>query len=179
MGTVLNLGSGPSKLNLPGFKETRFDIDPSVEPDICGDIRKLNLTTKYDLIVCQHILEHFTDEELTSIMPKLADLLTPTGAVIIFVPDLKATCKAVAERDLDTILYTSIGFGPIRAVNVIYGLSSVNDFYQHKTGFDANRLKTMCKKAGLPYQRLGKRPYELILWASPNPLAEWTNNLFS
>lgn len=58
--------------------EKRYGERPSIRY-ICGDISRMPLA-RYDLIVTPFVLDCFGDQELSVLMPRLAESLTPDGA---------------------------------------------------------------------------------------------------
>ncbi|MEM2294293.1 MAG: class I SAM-dependent methyltransferase [candidate division WOR-3 bacterium] len=53
------------------FKYTTVDIDPELKPDIVGDIRKIMLKEKVDVILAFQVLEHIPFQDVRSVMKKL------------------------------------------------------------------------------------------------------------
>ena len=56
------------------FNYTTVDMDPNLEPDIVGDITKLELSGRYDIIIAFQVLEHVPFEIAKNVIKKLKDV---------------------------------------------------------------------------------------------------------
>jgi SAM-dependent methyltransferase len=75
--------------DLAPFKEPRYkivtlDIDPSSNPDVCGDITKYNSSLKddfFDCVICTEVIEHVTNP-----WSAISELMrvTKKGGVLLF-----------------------------------------------------------------------------------------------
>ncbi len=161
---VLNVGGGDQRIALPphytGWNPLFLDIDPKVKPDIVLDARALRELPagQFNAVYCSHNLEHYYEHDVSKVLAGFAHVLKqPDGFVEIRVPDIHAIAQQIVvhERDMGDTLYTSPA-GPIRVVDVLYGLSraleqSGEDFYAHKTGFTRRALRLALIKAGFTH----------------------------
>ncbi|TSD02427.1 MAG: type 12 methyltransferase [Parcubacteria group bacterium Athens0714_24] len=60
-------------------------INPEIN-FICGDIQKINLDKKYDIITAVEVLEHIPSQDIRSFLESLGRLLNVNGKLIITVP---------------------------------------------------------------------------------------------
>ena len=71
-------------------KETRLDIDPSVNPDIVANMAELpDDIGPFDAVYSCHALEHLYPFDVTPCLQGFLRVLKPRGTVIILVPDLE------------------------------------------------------------------------------------------
>ena len=112
------------------------------------DARKLSTLQagRFDAVYASHILEHFFDHELPSVLLGMRHVVKRDGWVEIRVPDVGQAVKAMADgRDLDFILYHS-PTGPISVADMLWGsrkyaMYQQGDFMTHKTGFTERTLQ--------------------------------------
>lgn len=129
---------------LDGFRETRLDIDPAVNPDIVASMTALGDIGTYDAVLCRHALEHLYAHEVQIALCEFHRVLNPGGHVLIFVPDLQ---DVQATND---VLFESPS-GPITGLDLIYGYQVAtrhNPYMQHKTGFVKSTLEDALSQAG-------------------------------
>lgn len=151
---VLNVGGHSKSISIPtqydGMEHVLLDIDPLVNPDVLWDARRLTELEpgQYDCVYSSHNLEHFTLDEVPEVLRGCLHVLKNGGIMQVRVPDILAVMQTVVEKgmDLTDTLYES-GLGPIRVIDVLYGLplekladTSQRHWFMHKTGFS---LKTL------------------------------------
>lgn len=128
-----------------GWREVRFDIDPSVKPDILGTMTDMKNaeTGRFDAIYSSHNIEHLFPHEVAPAIREFQRVLNHTGFVVLTCPDLQAVAEKVAEGNLDAPLYHSAA-GPICAIDIPYGhrasMASGNHYMAHKIGFTQQTL---------------------------------------
>lgn len=159
---VLNVGGHSKTIAIPpqyaGMEHHLLDIDPLVNPDVLWDARKLTELEggQYDAVYCSHNLEHFTLDEVPEVLRGCWHMLRDGGLLQVRVPNILGIMhKIVAEGlDLLDVMYES-PIGPIRAVDMIYGLPlekcahpSQHVWFQHKTGFSKLTLAHALIAAG-------------------------------
>lgn len=157
---VLNVGGGHKGIALPppyaDFEQVLLDIDPSGQPDIVCDARELATLApaQFEAVYCSHNLEHYREHEVPRVLAGFLHVLKPGGWLQVRVPDLEEVFRQVVVRKLDPtdVLYISPA-GPIRVLDVVYGLTSEiarsgQDWYAHKTGFSARSLQRALEAAG-------------------------------
>jgi cyclopropane fatty-acyl-phospholipid synthase-like methyltransferase len=175
MKSFLHVGCGPqNKSCLKGFntddwKEIRFDIDQSVNPDIqgtlidMGDVKNASVNAIYS----SHNIEHIFPHEVPIALKEFHRVLTDDGMVVITCPDLQSVCEAVAKDKLLDALYTSPA-GPISAIDILYGhrgyIAQGNIYMAHKCGFTYSALQSIFFEAGFKYTFGGSRPQHYDLW---------------
>lgn len=160
--TLYNLGSGPRRLfsQLPdaaafaGWQEVRVDVDAGCLPDIRADLTDLRPFIgdgAAGIIYCSHVIEHFFDHQVPTVLAEFARILHPDGAVLLRLPDLAAVFRGFDEANLERPLYHSPS-GPISALDVLYGhrrsIEDGNIFMAHRTGFTEESLARRMLAAG-------------------------------
>jgi ubiquinone/menaquinone biosynthesis C-methylase UbiE len=178
---VLNVGGNNKAIPLPieyaGFEHLLLDIDPTGNPDILCDARKLDTldSDQFDAIYCSHNLEHYYRHDVPKVLAGMQHVLKADGFVHIRVPDIMEVMRqTIANKlDINDVLYTSMA-GPITVQDVIYGRGveieqSGEDFYAHKTGFSQRSLYAALQQAGFStiYSMTGN--LEVTAWAFKNP----------
>lgn len=91
------------------FNYITVDKDPNLKPDIVGDITKLNLSEKYDVIIAFQVLEHMPFEFAKDVVKKLKDVCN--YYVIISVPHKSlhiSLSVKIPELALKTLLLPTI-----------------------------------------------------------------------
>ena len=80
------------------WDEVRLDIDPSVNPDIIGDILDLNdiKDNSYDAVFSSHNIEHVFMHEVKIALNEFKRVLKDDGFLLICCPDIS---KAKAQLD--------------------------------------------------------------------------------
>lgn len=177
MKTFLHVGCGPSRKQhtTPGFntnewKELRFDIDKSVEPDIVGTMLDMSAVpdSSVDAVYSSHNIEHLYPHEVTLAMSEFRRVLKDDGYLIITCPDLQAVCQLVAEDKLTDVAYTS-PLGPISPIDILFGLRSSmeqgNLYMAHRCGFTLNVLLATLRDHGFTSYAGIRRPKSFELWA--------------
>lgn len=175
MKTFLHVGCGPqNKSGLKGldtaeWREIRFDIDPSVKPDIVGTLTDMHAvaTGSVDAIYSAHNIEHVFTHEVHTVLREFHRVLKENGFVVLTCPDLLSVCQAVAsDRLLDT-LYDSPA-GPIAAIDILYGhreyVAKGKVYMAHKTGFTYSTLCGAFFKAGFRSNCGAALPSKYDLW---------------
>jgi SAM-dependent methyltransferase len=175
MRTLLHVGCGwNDKSGLKGFDsddwdEVRFDIDPSVHPDIEGTLTDMEAvdTGSVDAIYSSHNIEHVFPHEVDTVLLEFHRVLKHDGFVVLTCPDLVSVCQAVVNDKLMEPLYVSPA-GPIAPIDILYGLrpaiANGKIYMAHKTGFT---YSTLCKaffQAGFKYNFGAARPEDFDLW---------------
>ena len=169
MKTFLHVGCGPQyKSALKGFnnanwKEVRFDIDESVNPDIVGTLIDMNQveTGSVDAIYSSHNIEHVYPHEVSIVLKEFHRVLKDDGIVVLHCPDLQAVCEVVAQDKLYEKLYDSAS-GPITPMDILYGhiasIAQGNDYMAHKCGFTYSLLNDVFLSAGFKINVGGQMP---------------------
>ncbi len=175
MKSFLHVGCGPqNKSELKGFdsvewREVRYDIDPSVKPDIVGTLTDMHevATGSVDAIYSAHNIEHVFSHEVDTALREFHRVLKEDGFVVLCCPDLRSVCEAVANNKLLDTLYDSPA-GPITPIDVLYGhRESVRRgkiHMAHKTGFTYSTLNEALFKAGFKFNLGAARPAYYDLW---------------
>lgn len=176
--TFLHIGCGPNNkasttagFNSDEWTEVRFDIDPSVKPDIVGTMLKMDgvSTGSMDAIFSSHNIEHLYPHEVPVALAEFKRVLKPDGFLVITCPDLQAVCQLVAEDKLFDTAYNSPA-GPIAPIDILYGLrtsmAAGNLFMAHHCGFTQKVLIGTIYSAGFARVGAGRRGFPYFdLWA--------------
>jgi SAM-dependent methyltransferase len=175
MRTFLHVGCGPqNKSGLKGFdsvdwREIRFDIDPSVNPDILGTLTDMHAvaTGSVDAIYSAHNIEHVFPHEVQAVLREFYRVLKEDGFVVLTCPDLRSVCEAVANDKLLEPLYESPA-GPITPIDILYGhrdsVGKGKIYMAHKTGFTYSTLCGDFFKAKFRSNCGAARPANYDLW---------------
>ena len=178
MQTFLHVGCGTlNKFHLRGFNnddwdEIRFDIDPTVQPDIVGSLTDMNLieSRSFDAIYSAFNLDHLYPYQVPTALSEFYRVLKDDGIVVVRCPDIQSVCEVVAEDKLLEVLYDSPS-GPISPIDIMYGnrkeIIDGNEFMAKKGGFTYKVLDQVFFEAGFKTRVGGKRPevWELFLVA--------------
>jgi SAM-dependent methyltransferase len=175
MKTFLHVGCGPqNKSGLKGFdsvewREIRFDIDPSVRPDIEGTLTDMHAvaTGSVDAVYSSHNIEHVFPHEVHTVLLEFHRVLKEDGIVVLTCPDLRSVCQAVVNDKLLETLYES-PMGPIAPLDILYGhrdsVAEGKIYMAHKTGFTYSALGSAFFKAGFKFYVGAARPSYYDLW---------------
>ena len=124
------------------YREVRFDIDASHNPDIVGNMVDMGDIGQFDAILCQHALEHLTFKDGIVALQEFRRVLNDGGFAMVLVPDLEGVRATDAP-----ILETPAGW--ITGIDMIYGWQkSDNPFMEHKSGYIAETMKKAFENAG-------------------------------
>lgn len=175
MKTFLHVGCGPqNKSRLKGFNsaewhEVRFDIDPSVDPDIEGTLTDMHAvgTGSVDAVYSSHNIEHVFPHEVHAVLLEFHRVLKDDGIVVLTCPDLCSVCQAVASDRLHETLYVAPA-GPIAPIDILYGhraaIANGKIYMAHKTGFTYSTLTGAFYEAGFKFNVGAARPSSYDLW---------------
>ena len=176
MKTFLHVGCGPKRKDrtTAGFadwKELRFDIDESVQPDLVGTMTDMSSVSSgsVDAVFSSHNIEHLYPHEVPVALSEFLRVLKPDGFAVITCPDLQAVCALVAEDKLTEPAYTSPA-GPIAPLDILYGhrppMARGNLYMAHRCGFTKKVLSGTLQATGFKQVASMKRggPY-FDLWA--------------
>ena len=112
---MLNVGCGPQRENAlhatflgRGWSEIRLDIDPSVAPDIIGDIvdmREAVISESVDALWSSHNIEHLYAHEAPKALAEFGRVLRADGFALITCPDLRAIAKLISAGRFGETIY--------------------------------------------------------------------------
>ena len=175
---VLHVGCGQKrKKHLPApfqsedWEEIRLDINPSVKPDIVGDITDLSMIGdgEMDAVFSSHNIEHLFAHQVPVALREFARVLRPgSGIAIVTCPDLQAIGPAIAEGRLTEPLYQS-KMGPISALDILYGhrgsIRKGEHYMAHRVGFTGKLLVDTLRGAGFEASTGIRQRAHFALWA--------------
>jgi predicted SAM-dependent methyltransferase len=177
MKTFLHVGCGPKHKNktTKGFntdewKEIRFDIDKSVNPDLVGTMTDMRSVEKesVDALFSSHNIEHLYPHEVPVALKEFHRVVKPDGFVVITCPDLLTVCQLVAEDKLTEPAYQSPS-GAIAPIDILYGhrqsMAKGNLFMAHRCGFTRKTLMADLTMAGFPMVGILEDKKNFNLWA--------------
>jgi hypothetical protein len=177
MPVLLHVGCGPKRKaqTTPGFqgeewRELRYDIDASVEPDIVGSMTDMSAMAdgSIDALYSSHNIEHLYPYEVEIAVKEFARVLKPEGFAVITCPDLQSVCALVAQGRLLEPAYNS-GAGPISPLDILYGhrpqLAGGNHFMAHRCGFTLKVLLAVLQECGFKHVLGMARAAGFDLWA--------------
>jgi hypothetical protein len=160
MRRFLHVGCGPKTktettrgFNKADWSEVRFDIDPSVSPDVIGTMTDMSAvaTGSVDAIFSSHNIEHLYPHEVPTALAEFCRVLKDDGFAVITCPDLQSICALVAQDKLTEPAYTAPA-GPITPLDILYGhrpqLAKGNLFMAHRCGFTRRVLDGTLRASG-------------------------------
>jgi len=151
---VLHVGCGGDPLPawLSGMKETRLDVNADCKPDIVADMTDLGDIGEFDVVFCQHALEHLHPFDVRVALDEFKRVLTKGGAAIVFVPDVEGVVPD------DTELFESPA-GPITGLDLFYGFNKVSQdmpYMKHQTAFIKDTLTRAIEGAGFSQDKVDR-----------------------
>lgn len=177
MKSFLHVGCGPSHkekttkgFNTDDWKEIRFDIDESVNPDVVGTMTDMSAVgdASVDALFSSHNIEHLYPHEVQPALKEFLRVLRPDGFAVITCPDLQSVCALVANDKLGDAAYTSAA-GPITPLDILYGhrppMARGNLYMAHRCGFTKKTLTIDLQMAGFGTVGVIARPENFDLWA--------------
>lgn len=133
--------------------EVRLDIDPSVNPDIVGDILDLKEIddSSYDAVFSSHNIEHVFMHEVNIALSEFKRVLKDDGFLLLCCPDISKACELIASGKANEKMYDSPA-GPIYPLELLYGhnnsIAQGKTYMAHKTGFTIQTLKFFIGNTG-------------------------------
>jgi len=156
--------------NNDNWKEIRFDIDESVNPDIVGTLTDMKSveTGSVDAVYSSHNIEHLFPHEVPIALREFYRVLKEDGMVSISCPDLQSLGEAIAQDRLLETLYEA-PIGPVTAFDILYGHRKAtlegNEYMAHKGGFTYSTLYKSFKEVGFQAMAGGRKGYNIYLVA--------------
>ncbi len=165
--------------NNDNWKEIRFDIDESVNPDIVGTMTDMKSveTGSVDAVYSSHNIEHIFPHEVPIALSEFYRVLKEDGIVVITCPDLQSVGEALSQDKLFETLYEGVKINaagevvnvPVTAFDILYGHRETTldgDIYAiHRGGFTYSTLDKAFKEAGFKARFGGGSGYDLYLVA--------------
>jgi len=178
MNTFIHVGCGPKRkhqttrgFNTPEWNEVRFDIDPSVQPDVQGTMTDMAAvaTGSMNALYSSHNIEHLYPHEVSVALKEFVRVLSANGFGVLTCPDLQSVCALVADGKLTETAYTSPA-GPIAPIDIIFGhrqaMAKGNLYMAHRSGFTEKVLVATLQAAGFSAVISRRRPAPFFdLWA--------------
>jgi predicted SAM-dependent methyltransferase len=178
MKTFLHVGCGPKHkdrttrgFNTNHWKELRFDIDESVQPDLVGTMTDMSSVASgsVDAVFSSHNIEHLYPHDVPVALAEFLRVLKPDGFTVITCPDLQSVCALIAEDKLTEPAYTSPA-GPIAPLDILYGhrpaMARGNLYMAHRCGFTQKVLTGTLQAAGFATVAAKRRGHPYFdLWA--------------
>lgn len=153
-----------------GWRETRLDVDSSVQPDIVCSVHDMTSfvpSGAYDAVWSSHHIEHLHAHEVPRAFKEILRVLKADGFALIRCPDLESVAETLLRDGPDHTAYLSPA-GPISALDMLYGhgasIARGNTAMRHHTGFTADRLGRLLIDAGFAEVHT-KRAADFDLWA--------------
>ncbi len=150
--TLLHVGPSTYRIenttlgfNDGSWDELRYDIDPSVKPDIIGTMTDMSNvpSASVDAIYSSHNLEHLYPHEVPVALAEFLRVLKPGGFVVLTCPDLKSIAQLIVDDCLEDTAYIAPA-GPIAPLDILYGyraaMAKGNLYMAHRTGFTGKTL---------------------------------------
>jgi predicted SAM-dependent methyltransferase len=94
--TFLNVGSGQARFEGLGWTNVDCLSREGQRPDVVDDARTLQTFAdgSADLIVLQHVLEHFVLPDATKVISACHRVLRPGGRLVVTLPNMRALAQA-------------------------------------------------------------------------------------
>lgn len=175
--SVLHVGCGPKTLRqMPdGFQdgswsEVRFDIDPSVRPDIIGTLTDMAAVQSgtMDAVFSSHNVEHLFAHEVPIAFREFHRVLKDDGFALITCPNIQALGERIAAGQLLEPVYHSAR-GPISPLDIVFGhrasIAEGNQYMAHRTAFTPQMISDLLQAAGFGSIAVGTRDRRLNIWA--------------
>lgn len=162
------------------WTEVRFDVDPTLKPDIVGDMLDMSAVGEgtMDGLYSSHNIEHLYAHQVPMALRQFVKVLRPDGFAVITCPDLQGVAQLIAEDKLTEPAYHSPS-GPISPLDILYGwqhaLEKGHFFMAHKSGFTRSSLRAALAEAGfkrIASMRRGQPFYDLWCVATKANLSD-------
>jgi hypothetical protein len=178
MKRLLHVGCGQKNksrttkgFNTNDWKEIRYDIDESVNPDFTGSMIDMSIIedASVDAVFSSHNIEHLYAHEVPIALSEFHRVLSASGMLVITCPDLRSVCELVVEDKLDDPAYVSPA-GPIAPIDILYGhrasMERGNLYMAHKCGFTRKVLVGSLKGSGFKsVVSMSRKGPSFDLWA--------------
>lgn len=150
MKILLNIGSGQRPFSKPWIN---VDCQARWAPDLVarGESLPMFADASVEMICLHHVVEHYGCNEAKDLLLECLRLLSPTGSLLIFVPDMWALAGIWREGRIDD---------PTYMINV-YGAYMGDEADRHKFGYTRVSIMRLLKECGFgSYGPFNWRPVE-------------------
>ena len=143
MRLAIDLGSGETRREWPGYITYTLDTRPGAETDYVQDLCALNLPLDhYDLVASRHAFEHIGRWDQERLWKQVFAITKPGGKIEIIVPNLEWAAARIVEGEVD-----------FHALNVLYGSQELEaemgrEFNHHKFGYTPAIIRALAEQAG-------------------------------
>jgi hypothetical protein len=140
-------------IEFANWDEIRFDIDPSVDPDLIGTITDMSAvdSLSVDAIYSSHNIEHLYPHEVPLALAEFLRVLRSDGFAVITCPDLRSVCELVVQDKLTQPAYIA-PTGEITPLDMLYGLrepiAKGSLYMAHRCGFTETVLRNTLLASG-------------------------------
>ncbi len=168
---IVDLGCGPTYVELPEGKAIRVDAREEVDPDYRCDLRCLPFESdEFDIAFSSHTLEHFKREEVPAVLKEWVRILKPGGELRLIVPNLEWAADKIKEGVITDPRAAYRSAPPEEtmervswdAFNVLYGQQEY-ELNFHKVGFTPVLLKRLLEAQKLKIVKEQVEGYNIIL----------------
>jgi predicted SAM-dependent methyltransferase len=141
----LNLGAGPRGIVDPHW----LNVDACATPGVDAQLdlaRPLPFpTAAFDGAFCEHVLEHFTQDEAACLLREVRRVLRPGAMLRVVVPDAELVLRLYLEQParLLALRGDDAAATPMEAVNSFF-----RQRYEHQFLYDADTLEAALRAAG-------------------------------
>jgi SAM-dependent methyltransferase len=153
----LTLGCGLRQNSAPtlplfqreGWREIRYNCDPTTQPDIVGALTDLQAVAAatVDAVYLHHTLELLYLHETALVLTEARRVLKPDGFLVVICADLQAACAKIAANALTEPLYHT-ATGVITPFDVVFGHQHAGQpGWAHHCGFTRDSLVAALNRA--------------------------------
>ncbi len=142
----MNLHVGSGKIRIPNF--INIDIEPSHEPDICGDVLTMGFEN-VDVIYSCHMFEHLSyPNDAVKCLELFYKWLKPGGILRLAVPDLELAARSYVSGNDMKFLYGESFKGYYLHDTACERFNFFMKEWEHQLTYDFNQLRLMLSNAG-------------------------------
>jgi predicted SAM-dependent methyltransferase len=151
---IVDLGCGPNKIQTQDGTVVGVDIRDLPGVDYRCDLRKLPFGThQFDVVYSSHTLEHFSRDEISSVLDEWTRVLKQRGELRLVIPNIAWAAEQIMKGVVDH-----------NVMNVLWGQQEYDQNF-HKCGFTPETLKKLLEGKGFGRQAVKLDGYNILFQA--------------